>query len=375
MEWLKEVADSLILGAALFWKAFWALALGYAFSSVIQVFVSRRQAAKHLGRAGPREMGIAVALGAIASSCSFAALSATRSLFAKGAHLITALAFMFASTNLAVEVGAMVLVFLGWQFTLALYLGAFVLVIVMAVLVRLTYPARLVDAGRERAERIEAGETEPAHGLPERWAERARDSETWRRVGTRFVAEWSMVWKELLAGFAVAGFVATLVPQEFFAALFPADLPAVIQVPLHALLAVVLAPLTVIGSMGNGPLAAILWQNGVVFAGIMAFLFSDFIVPPSLRINAKYYGWRLALYLGIVFAIAAVVAGTAMHAAFAVLGLIPQASVSVEELATFALDYTFVLNVAAAVVAIALLLASRLPPARRIPAEARAKGR
>lgn len=160
-----------------------------------------------------------------------------------------------------------------------------------------------------------------------------------------------MVWKELLIGFAVAGAVATLVPREVFQAIFPSDLPAALLVPLQTLLAPVLAVLTFIGSMGNGPLAAVLAGHGVVFGALMAFLYSDFVVPPALKINANYYGWRFAGYLGLVFAAAAVVTGVIVHVLFALVGILPKGAKDIEVLATFAVDYTFWLNLASLVVA------------------------
>lgn len=168
--------DAVYTGAALFWKALWALALGYAISAGIQVFVSRREAAKRLGSGTPPQLGLAMLLGFASSSCSFAALSATRSLFTKGAALTSALAFMFASTNLAIEVAALAFIFLGWQYVLALFVGAPILVAVMAALVRLTEPGRLTDHARERAQQTEGMDMNPTEGLPGSLKERLRDS-------------------------------------------------------------------------------------------------------------------------------------------------------------------------------------------------------
>ena len=165
-----------------------------------------------------------------------------------------------------------------------------------------------------------------------------------------------MVWKDLLFGFLVAGAVATLVPDYIFQAIFPSDLPAVLLVPIHALLGPVLALLTIIGSMGNGPLAAVLWENGVLFAGIIAFLYADFVVIPSLRINATYYGWRFATYLGLIFTGSAIGAGIIMHVLFWLLGLIPEPKAGqVQELAQFGIDYVFFLNLGAIAVTMALV--------------------
>jgi uncharacterized protein len=179
-----------------------------------------------------------------------------------------------------------------------------------------------------------------------------------------------LIWKELAAGFLAAGFVAALVPAAFFQAIFPQELPAWLLAPVHALLAPVLAIFTVIGSMGNGPLAAVLWQNGVAFAGIMAFLYADFVVPPALKINITYYGWRFAAYLGLVFAASAVIAGVVVNALFSLVGLIPSERKEVREIAAFELDYTLVLNVVALAVAATLLWLRRREEQVAAPAHA-----
>jgi uncharacterized membrane protein YraQ (UPF0718 family) len=359
VDMLAALGEALYTAAGLFWKAAWALALGYAVSAGIQVFVSRRSAAEHLGSGSPRQLGLAALLGFASSSCSFAALSATRSLWTKGAALVSALAFMFASTNLAIEVAALALIFLGWEYAVALFVGAPVLITVMAGLVRITKPERLADEARRHAEQASGMEMEPSRGLPERFGDRARDRRSYLRMGTAYVSEWRMVYKELIVGFLIAGAIVALVPSSFFEAIFPKDGSAWYLVPLQAALAPVLAVLTVIGSMGNGPLAAILASNGVVFGAIMAFLYADFVVPPALKINANYYGWRFALYLAGIFSVAAVITGIVVHVLFAGVGLLPDDPRNLQELATFAVDYTFWLNLLAIAVAVTPFVLAR----------------
>ena len=172
--------------------------------------------------------------------------------------------------------------------------------------------------------------------------------------------EWGMVWKDLLVGFTIAGVVATLVPDAVFRTIFPQDLSEILLVLVHALLGPVLALATIIGSMGNGPLAAVLWENGVLFSGIIAFLYADFVVIPSLRINAAYYGWRFAGYLALIFSGSAIGAGIVMHALFALLRLIPESKAGrVEELARFEINYVFFLNLAAIAISGVLLWIGR----------------
>ena len=348
---MEQVGQVLYVSAGLFWRAFWALAFGYAFSSLIQVLIPRDVISKYLGRPGLKQTVLAMILGPASSSCSFAALSAGRVLLAKGAALVPMMAFLFGSTNLAPPVAALAWIFLGWQFALALVLGSIPLVAIMALIVYLIYPEKMLKRAREDAAKAgeeQAGMRDSAEGLPQPWREKLSSSEAWRRIGVTYLAEWRMVWKELFFGFLIAGAVATLVPDAFFQALFPKDLPPFLLVPIHALLGPVLAVLSIIGSMGNGPLAAVLWENGVLFAGILVFLYADFVVIPSLRINVTYYGWRFAAYLGFVFTASAVGAGLFMHALFWALGLIPEAKAGrVQELAQFRIDYVFFLNLAA----------------------------
>lgn len=367
MDLLNAIGDALFTAAGLLWRAGWALALGYAVSAAIQVFVSRKQAAKYLGEGTPRQLGLAAVLGFASSSCSFAALAATRSLWTKGAALTAALAFMFASTNLAIEVAALAWIFLGWQYAAALFVGAPLLIAVMAVLIRLTRPESLTAEALEHAKNAEGMDMDPAEGLPEALGERARDRRSWQRMGSAYFSEWSMVYRELIVGFLIAGAVAALVPASFFQAIFPQDGSDWYLVPIQALLAPLLAFITVIGSMGNGPLAAVLANNGIVFGAIMTFLYADFLVPPALKINANYYRWRFAAYLGVVFAIAAVITGIAVHGLFALLGLLPEGAKDLGELARFAIDYTFWLNLFALAVAVAMFVLSRRASAQEEP--------
>lgn len=351
---MDAILDSLVTGAGLFWKAFWALALGYAISAFIQVFVSRDKAVKYLGKSSPKQLGLAAVLGFASSSCSFAALSATRSLFTKGASLVSSLAFMFASTNLAIEVAILSYIFLGWQYALALFVGAPILIAFMAVFVRITQPHRLTGAALEKARSVESAHQHSSEVIEGPILQTIRTKAAWQNVGASYFSEWKMVYRDLIAGFIIAGFITTMVPDSFFQTLFPTDIDAWWQMPLQAITAPLIAVITVIGSMGNGPLAAVLANNGIMFGAIMTFLYADFIVPPALRINARYYGWKFSAYLALVFTVSAIAAGIIVHLLFAALGILPEGAKSLEELSRFSIDYTFYLNIFSLIVAIAL---------------------
>lgn len=330
----------------LFWMAFWAFGLGYLISSMIQVFVTRERMKKSMGDAGASSVGLGTLFGFISSSCSFAALATTRSLFAKGAGLVPSLAFLLASTNLVIELGIVIAVFLGWQFVVGEYVGGVLLILLMWIVVKLTLPRKLAESAREKAREAEESDTDDE--IPD-WKDLIRSKDGWRQVASRYVMEWHMVWKDVTIGFTVAGIIAAFVPRSFFQALFIGSgktEPAFWEVLLQSLVGPVAAFFTFIGSMGNIPLAAVLYDNGVSFAGVMAFIFSDLVVLPVLRIQAQYYGWRMALYILGVFLIILVSSALLMHYGFVAFGMLPDASAaqSVTNRDFFAVDYTLVLN-------------------------------
>ncbi len=326
--------------------AFWAFGLGYTISSAIQVFVTRERMRQSMGQAGAKSVLLGTFFGFISSSCSFAALAATRSLFAKGAGLVPSLAFLLASTNLVVELGIVIAVFLSWQFVVGEYLGGVLLILMMWLLVRWTEPEGLAQKARERARKEQQDDSSDRI---ENWKRLIRSREGWRRVSHRYLMEWGMVWKDVTIGFTVAGVIAAFVPQSFFHALFAgagSGEPTAGQLVLQALVGPAAAFFTFIGSMGNIPLAAVLFSNGVSFAGIMAFIFSDLVVFPVLRIQARYYGWKMALYILAVFLVVLVAAALLLHFGFSVAGLLPDAGVAkdVAEREFFAADATLLLN-------------------------------
>lgn len=345
-EFLHLWHQAAVTTLGLFWMAFWAFGLGYLISSMIQVFVTRKRMRESMGEAGARSVGLATFFGFISSSCSFAALATTRALFAKGAGLVPALAFLLASTNLVIELGIVIAVFLSWQFVVGEYLGGLLLILLMWLLVRLTAPKKLVQQARERARQAEEGGG--SDEVPD-WQKLIRSRKGWRRVANRYVMEWHMVWKDVTVGFTVAGIIAAFVPRAFFQSLFVGSGnpdPAFWEVLLQCLVGPVAAFFTFIGSMGNIPLAAVLFDNGVAFAGIMAFIFSDLVVLPVLRIQAQYYGWKMALYILGIFLIILVASALLLHYGFAMFDLLPDpgSAKKITEREFFKVDYTLFLN-------------------------------
>jgi len=303
-----------------------------------------------MGATGPRSIALATLLGFLSSSCSFAALATTRALFRKGAGFMPSLAFLLASTNLVIELGVVITVFLTWEFVVGEYAGGLLLILVTWGLVSLWRPRKWIAARSEAADGGDTGSSEEARrplGV------RLRSASAWRSVARNYFMEWSMVVKDVTIGFAAAGAIAVFVPSSFFRALFPGGsasdgTQAFVGVLSDAAIGPAAAFCTFIGSMGNVPLAGLLYHSGVSFAGVLAFLFSDLIVFPVLRIQVGYYGWRLALYIASVFLVALVSVSVALHYAFDLLDLLPSpGAVRFDERGPeFAFGHTFYLNLA-----------------------------
>lgn len=341
--WHKAALTSL----GFFWMAFWAFALGYIISSCIQVFVTRQRMKRTMGDAGPKSVALGTFFGFISSSCSFAAIATSKSLFKKGAGLIPSLAFLLASTNLVIELGIIIGIFLSWQFVVGEYLGGLLLILFMWLMVRVTLTSSLEKDAREH---VGSGDDKSEEDAPD-WKERATSIKGWRMVGKQYFMEWGMVWKDVTFGFTVAGIIAAFVPKQFFTTLFAGSGgesdPSFWQVLLQTVVGPIAAFFTFIGSMGNIPLASLLYSNGVSFAGIMAFIFSDLVVFPVLRINAKYFGWKMAFYILAVFLASLIASAILLHYGFAAFDLLPErgsGSQQVEPSERFAIDYTFFLN-------------------------------
>jgi uncharacterized membrane protein YraQ (UPF0718 family) len=336
-----------------FWKAGWAFVLGYFVSGMIQAFVPKGKLTQYMGEADVKSISLSTFFGAASSSCSFAALAAVRALIKKGAHFIAGVAFMFASTNLVIELGILILIFLGWEFLAAEIIGGLILIGISSVLIKLTYPKSWMEAARKKVE-SEGSDLEEDFD----WKKRIKSKEGWQLVGHKFVNDWKMAWEDILIGFTIAGFVAVLVPESFWSALFLADaqnLPGWLVAIENALIAPFVAASTFIGSMGNIPLATVLNENGVLFAGIMGFIYSDLMVPPLVHINAKYYGWRVALYIAGVMYISIVFTALILNGLFSLLGIVPESARVVSEITQFKIDYTFWMNVVFTAIAGALI--------------------
>jgi uncharacterized membrane protein YraQ (UPF0718 family)/YHS domain-containing protein len=327
------------------WQVWWALVLGFAISAIVQAWVPRERIESALSGDGAGPVARATALGAASSSCSYAAVAIAKSLFQKGASAASALAFQFASTNLVWELGLVLWVLIGWQFALAEYVGGIVMIGLMAALLRLFVSPRLEEAAREHARAADTGHQHHAAGERITWRERLTSSAAWSDVAHNFRGDWQMLWKEIATGFVLAGFAAQL-GDGFFRGLFLEGSPAAVQAVWGAIIGPLIAVLSFVCSIGNVPLAAVLWSGGISFAGVMAFIFADLIVLPIIAIYRKYYGTAYALRITALMFATMVLAALVVDLAFGALGLIPHARPTRDDVfGSIAVDYKLALNV------------------------------
>ena len=353
---VSKVADGLWNAVLMGWEVWWALVLGFAISAIVQAWVPRARIEKALSGDGAGPIARATGLGAASSSCSYAAIAIAKSLFQKGASAASALAFQFASTNLVWELGLVLWVLIGWQFTLAEYLGGIVMIALMWGMLRLFVSHRDEEEARTHAQHADAGhqhEATSTEGLT--WRQRIGSVDAWSDVGRNFRGDWQMLWKEITLGFLLAGFIA-LLGDDFFNGLFLDSASPAIQTIWGALIGPVIAVLSFVCSVGNVPLAAVLWSGGLSFAGVMAFIFADLIVLPIVFAYRKYYGTRYALRITALMYVTMVLAALVVDLVFSAAGLIPEARPTTNDVfGTIEVDYKLVLNVVATVVFAGLL--------------------
>jgi uncharacterized membrane protein YraQ (UPF0718 family)/YHS domain-containing protein len=336
------------------YEVWWALVLGFAISAIVQAWVPRQRIESALSGGGFAPVARATGLGAASSSCSYAAIAIAKSLFEKGASAASALAFQFASTNLVWELGLVLWVLLGWQFTLAEYLGGLVMIVLMAVALRLFVSPRLEEQARQNAREADTGHHHHPAGEQLSWRERLTSASAWSDVAHNFRGDWQMVYKEICLGFLLAGFIG-LLGNDFFNSLFITDAPPVVRTLENVVVGPIIAVLSFVCSIGNVPLAAVLWSGGISFAGVMAFIFADLIVLPIIAIYRKYYGWAFALRITALMFVTMVIAALIVDVLFGAVGLIPSTRPSRADIfSSVAFDYKLWLNLLGLVVFVVL---------------------
>jgi uncharacterized protein len=328
---LDAVGHALLITGSMAWEICWALILGFTLSAVVQALVRKATIARLMGGDSVRSLAIATVLGAASSSCSYAAVALARALFRKGASFAAAMAFEIASTNLVIELGVILALLMGWQFTAAEFAGGPIMIVLVAVAFRLLLRRRLLEQARAQAGRGLAGSME-GHAAMDMSVGGA--GSFWRRLASPrgftavshiFVAEWAAIVRDLVGGLLIAGAVAAWVPDAFWRHFFVTGHPVLAKI-WGPLIGPLVSVLSFVCSIGNVPLAAVLWKGGISFGGVVAFIFADLIIVPILAIYRKYYGTAMALFIFGTFYAAMALAGYVIELVFGGLGLIPSAA-------------------------------------------------
>jgi uncharacterized membrane protein YraQ (UPF0718 family) len=324
----NSILRALGMAFAMGWEILWPLILGFTLSAVVQAVVSHREMARLLPDDRPGSIATALALGAASSSCSYAAVAIARSLFRRGANFTAAMAFEMASTNLVVELAIIMLVFLGWQFTLAEFIGAPIMVALLVVLFRRFLTRDLLEQAKEQADKGITGRME---GHAEMDMSVTGGGTLWQRINSEqgltaishyFVMDWASVWMDIVGGLLMAGALAAWVPAEFWQSFFGVDHPLLAKL-WGPIVGPLVAVFSFVCSVGNIPLAAVLWNGGISFGGAIAFIFADLIILPILNIYRKYYGLKMAGFLFVTFYAAMAGAALIVELIFGALGLVP----------------------------------------------------
>jgi len=358
---INAIREALQMAFFMFWEVLWPLALGFLISAVVQSLVSREAVVRALGADDLRGVTLATVLGAASSSCSYAAVAVARGLFRKGSTFTNAIVFEFASTNLVFELGLVLLVLLGWEFLTAELAGGLLMIAILAVTFKYTLRHRMVDEARAQAEKGLRGRME-GHGEMDMsvtggsFLNRLFSARGFTAVSHVFYTDIASIAQDLVLGFLIAGALAAWVPNSFWQTLFVSSDPAVAAV-WGPIIGPVIAMLTFVCSVGNIPLAVVLWNGGISFGGVISFIFADLLIIPILNIYRKYYGRRTSLYLLVTSYGAMVLAGLVIGALFQVLGLVPTHHVIEAFQKRPSWDYTTFLDFAA--LALALILGWR----------------
>jgi uncharacterized protein len=347
---MHAIGHALSLAGSMTWEIAWALILGFTLSAIVQAVVRRSTVVRLLGDSRPRTLALATGLGVASSSCSYAAVALARSLFRKGADFTAAMAFEIASTNLVIELGVILALLMGWQFTLAEFTGGPLMIVLLAVGFRLFLRDRLLREAHEQADRGIAGSMEGhaamdmSIGRTGSFTRRLFSGEGFTSVSHVFVMEWAAIIRDLAGGLLIAGAIAAWVPDSFWRTLFFTGHPLAAGL-WGPLIGPVVAIISFVCSIGNVPLAVVLWKGGISFGGVVAFIFADLIIAPILNIYRKYYGRRVALFLFGTFFAAMAVAGYVIDAVFGGLGLVPDRATAKIPDQGVSWDYTTWLNI------------------------------
>lgn len=346
---MAAIAHALMMSFTMAWEILWALILGFTLSAVVQAVVSKEEMSRLLPDDRAGTIVKACGLGAASSSCSYAAIALARSMFRKDANFTAAMAFQFASTNLVLELGILLAVLMGWQFTLAEFTGGPLMIVILVLLFKVFLTPKIVEAAREQANKGLQGRMEGHAGMDMSlhkgtiW-QRMTSSKGRTAISHFFVMDWASLWLDIGGGLLIAGVLAAWVPQHFWQAFFLQGHPILAKL-WGPVVGPIVAILSFVCSVGNVPLAAVLWNGGISFGGVVAFLFADLIVLPILDIYRKYYGLKISAFLLVVFYASMALAALAVEFIFGALHLIPQQRHVQIVAESIRWNYTTVLNI------------------------------
>src|SRR5256714_8192202 len=349
MQIVNSIGQALFTSFSMFWEILWPLILGFTLSGIVQALVSHQAMAKTLGCDGPKCLTFATLFGIASSSCSYAAVALARSIFVKGASFTAAMVFELASTNLVIELGIILIVLMGWQFAAAEFVGGILMVIFIGVIFRLTLTPKLVEMAKAHAEKGLMGRME-GHAAMDMsvsggsFFSKLFSERGFTAVSNFFVMDWASVWVDIVLGLLIAGALAAWVPNSFWNAFFFSNNPTLSKI-IGPLVGPLVAIVSFVCSIGNVPLAAVLWRGGISFGGVVSFIFADLIILPILDIYRKYYGWRVMGYILLTFYVTMAAAGYVVEFVFGALGIIPtdRNVTAITEGITW--NYTTVLNI------------------------------
>src|SRR5437868_5292713 len=357
---LSALGSALSTAFDMFWQVLWPLVLGFGLSAIVQALVSHETMSKVLGDDSPGSVTLATLFGVASSSCSYAAVALARSLFRKGASFTAAMVFELASTNLVIELGIILIVLLGWPFAASEFLGGLLMVLLIALILRLTLTPRLVQMARDQAERGALGRME-GHATMDMsvqggsFLSRLVSGRGFTAISHLFVMDWASVWIDVAGGFLIAGALAAWVPASVWRGFFLTSTPTLAKIE-GPLVGPLVAIVSFVCSVGNVPPAAVLWRGGISFGGVVSFIFADLIVLPILDIYRRYYGGKISLYILGTSYVTMAAAGYIVEIVFGALGIIPtnRAISAISEGPSW--NYTTVLNIVFLVVAAVLVL-------------------
>ena len=358
----NAVGSALWMSFAMFWEILWPLILGFTISGIIQAVVSKRQMVELMGNDSPKTLATASGLGAASSSCSYAAVAIARSAFTKGANFTAAMTFQIASTNLVLELGIILIVLMGWQFALAEFTGGPLMVVIIAILFRRFLSKHQVDDARAQAKKDVAGKMEGHADMHMEveggsvWS-RITSQEGFTAISHYFVMDWVSVWKDIALGLLIAGAVTVWVPATFWNAFFLAGHPLLAKL-WGPLIGPLISVVSFVCSVGNVPLAAALWNGGISFGGVVAFIFADLIIIPILNIYRKYYGKRMMIFLFVTFYAAMAGASLVVEFVFQALHLVPTSRHAIVAQTMITWNYSTVLDIVFLILAAVLTVRS-----------------